>query len=74
LLNVFRWWFEVSAQPPSPEDILKKIREDMERSLKEGERLAQQAQQSAQALSKLSEELKKLSEELKKPPRTTASR
>jgi len=64
----------VSARPPSPEDVLKKIREDIARSLKEGERLAQQAQQSAQALSKLSDELKKLSEELKKPPRTTTTR
>ena len=36
------------------------MREDIARSLKEGERLAQQAQQSAQALSKLSDELKKL--------------
>jgi preprotein translocase subunit SecA len=68
------WWPEMSARPPSPEDVLKKIREDMERSLKEGQRIAQQVQQSAQALSKLSDELKKLADELKKPPKTTTTR
>ncbi|MFP3265000.1 MAG: hypothetical protein RXO54_04120 [Acidilobus sp.] len=64
----------MTSQDSSPEEILKKLREGMEKSLKEGQSIAQSAQQSMQAMNKLSDELKKLSEELKKPPKTTTKR
>jgi len=55
------------------EDTLKKIREDIERMLKEGGSIASSAQQSLQQLNRLSEELRKLAEELKKPPKPSTT-
>ena len=63
------------AQAPSVEELLKKLRESMEKAIKEGESIASSARQSYQQLTRLSEELKKLAEELgRKPPKpaTTA--
>jgi archaellum component FlaC len=51
--------------------LLKKIREDLEKSLKEADNIAKSAQQSLQNMARLSDELKKLAEELRKPPATT---
>jgi len=58
------------SQPQTPDvsDIVKKIRETLEASLKEAENISRSAQQSLQNMARLSEELKKLTEELKKPP------
>jgi regulator of replication initiation timing len=61
------------AQAPSIDDILKKIRETLETSLKEAENISRSAQQSLQNMARLSEELKKLSEELRKPPASSSS-
>ena len=58
---------------PTVEEVLKKIREDIEKMLKEGGSIASSAQQSLQQLNRLSEELRKLAEELKKPPKPTTT-
>ena len=54
---------------PTVEELLKKVREDVERMVKEGESISSSASQALQQLAKLSDELKKLAEELKKPPK-----
>jgi len=64
---------QAPAQPPSVEEVLKKLREDLGKSLKEAEAIAASAQQSLQQLARLSEELRKLAEELRKPPRATTT-
>jgi len=63
-----------SKTSPSIDEMLKKLREEVEKAVKEGESIATSAHQSFQQLSKLSDELKKLAEELKKPPKTTTAR
>jgi len=60
---------QAQRREPTVDEVLKKIREDIEKMLKEGGSIASSAQQSLQQLAKLSEELKKLAEELKKPPK-----
>jgi len=60
---------QAQRREPTVEDTLKKIREDIEKMLKEGGSIASSAQQSLQQLNRLSEELRKLAEELKKPPK-----
>jgi vacuolar-type H+-ATPase subunit E/Vma4 len=50
----------VSTPTPTVEELLRKLREDMDKAVKEGERIAQSAQQSYQSLAK--------------PPRTTTTR
>jgi len=61
------------GQAPSVEELLKKIREDLDKSLKEADNITKLAQQSLQNMTRLSEELKKLAEELRKPPTTTTT-
>lgn len=64
---------QAQRREPNVEDTLKKIREDIERMLKEGGSIASSAQQSLQQLNRLSEELRKLAEELKKPPKPSTT-
>jgi peptidoglycan hydrolase CwlO-like protein len=72
-MEVMRMATPAQSQTPGIEDLLKKLREDLDKSLKEAENATKSAQQSLQSMTKLSEELKKLAEELRKPPTATAA-
>jgi methyl-accepting chemotaxis protein len=62
------------ATPTVEDEVIKKIRENIDKAIKEGEAIVAEARKAFENVSKIAEELKKLSEQFKSPPKTSPTK